>query len=973
MDRIGMVSSSSFVAHKLEESLGSLVGVGEALGSKALRVFTAGPLAGAVYGSDLYGVSDSELLSLRRTNGDLASAQGDASAERRGSRFLTEGGGGQRNIQDQIMQTNAILEAFGNAMTVRNNNSSRFGKWMEIPFDATGDMQGCRIVDYLLELTRVCSCDRKERTYHVFFALVESRSRDELKGFDIQPPEDYAYLKGRQLKAPGVDDAATFQELLDAFEALGVDEDTRRAIFSVVLGVLSLGNIDFKDNERDPEEGASVVTGGSGAFTKATALLAVDESTLTRALLVKKRKVGKEFVETRLKAREAKAGCDALARLVYGRLFKWLVEKINERLLKTTAVDQFLGLLDIAGFESFEKNSLEQLLINLSNEHLQSHFNDFFIKQELEILKSEGVTIPAGLFSEDEQDAIELIAGKAGILAKLDDSCGGMKASDDTFHSALDRELKDKHKRLIMPKVKKPIFTVEHFAGRVEYHVEGFIEKNLDRPPDEAADCLLTTTNVVLKEIAGVVQAHQAEANDGAAGGAKRKAKTVSNGFRTSLASLMAKVKEAQPHFVRCIKPNPEKKAGVFNSRSVMEQLSYSGVLEAVRIRREGYPTRIEFDKFVDFYDCVAGADRPKLSGPSAPSDPKERCKLLLGLFPEQFRPSAKELVLGTTRVFAMNDYSVRLDAECARIREEIEKQLRVLRDALHQACLSRSIPALQSALADAKACGLDDRDGTLQAALAEASEALAHEEGKEACRRRLAEASEAQDVAALKAALKEAQEVYSLPEQDLALPRKVLRGHVLNWVRKELAEAGRSLEKLRAAIAEAGVQGLPSEDAALVAAEAILREEEAKEQASAALDEAVSSMDILALEAAVRAGEAAGLTDSELQLGRKALAAAKRKVAAREGLAGAVRDGCAAALEAAIGEGEGAGLSEDELAGARGALEAERRRDEARRRVARAMEARGLEELREAVAEAAASGLGDADLLPARRALAEE
>jgi len=280
--------------------------------------------------------------------------------------FISEafsGGSSGAGIQDKIMQTNPVLESFGNAMTVRNNNSSRFGKWLQMTVSSSLAVESCTVTDYLLELTRVCSQGSKERNYHIFFQLIEARNSAELKGLGILEPKDYAYLRGCLPKAPGIDDARFFEELREAFQGLGIDSNAQLEVFSIVAAILMMGNVEFT------EAGEAAALKDEAAVAKASDLLGVDVEALKPALLKRLIKVGRDVTQANRTATQAKAAADAVARLLYGRLFKWLIKRINSCLSEgKKATGQFFGVLDIAGFESFEHNSLEQLFINLSNE-----------------------------------------------------------------------------------------------------------------------------------------------------------------------------------------------------------------------------------------------------------------------------------------------------------------------------------------------------------------------------------------------------------------------------------------------------------------------------------------------------------------------------------------------------------------------------------------------------------------------------
>lgn len=576
--------------------------------------------------------------------------------------FISEafsGGDSGPGIQDKIMQTNPVLESFGNAMTVRNNNSSRFGKWLQMTVSPSLTIQSCTVTDYLLELTRVCSQGSKERNYHIFFQLIEARQSNELKSLEIMEPKDYAYLRGCLPKAPGIDDSRFFEELKEAFQGLGIDSKLQFEVFSIVTGILLMGNVDFK------EEGeAAKLTDESDAapIKKASKVLGVELEALKQAVLTRLLKVGKDVTAKPRTAAQARATADAVARLLYGRLFKWLIKCINTTLSQSTkSSGQFFGVLDIAGFESFEQNSLEQLFINLSNEHLQQHFNNHIFKMELDDYKAEGVSVDAGLSFNDNSDIVTLIDSKGGILSVLDEEVSMPKATDQTF---LNKVFKahEKHARLIVPKISGGgKFGIRHFAGDVTYSSEGFLEKNVDKPPDEAADLLKASSLTILQQIGTTIAEELAEATGGAG---KKKAKTVSSGFRSSLASLVQKLNEADPHFIRCVKPNPEKVPDKFAATLVMEQLTCSGVFEAVRIRQSGFAARIPFGDFLGRYKIVVPKAKHKaIFGASSEVD---RAKAFAEALPEALQPlggiATGDLVLGKSKVFAKQPVMIRLD-----------------------------------------------------------------------------------------------------------------------------------------------------------------------------------------------------------------------------------------------------------------------------------------------------------------------
>lgn len=567
--------------------------------------------------------------------------------------YITDAvGGGSGGIQDRIMQTNPILESFGNAMTVRNNNSSRFGKWLQMTVNSSLTIQSCTVTDYLLELTRVNQQGPKERNYHVFFQLITCRNNPELKELGIGTAKDYVYTKDCQEKAPGVDDVAFFEDLKEAFDGLDFSKETQQEVFRIVAGILTMGNIDFK------EDGEAAALVNEEPLIKTAALFGIDVDTLKKPTLVRRIVVGKDVTEAKRTAPQAKAARDGLVRLLYGRLFKWLIERINAKLsggASSKVAGQFFGVLDIAGFESFEQNSLEQLFINLSNEHLQNFFNNHIFKMELDDYKLEGVSVDAGLSYQDNSDILSLIDSKGGILAVLDEEVAMPKATDATFLSKVFKA-HDKHARLIVPKFAgKAEFGIRHFAGDVTYSTNGFLEKNIDKPPDEAPDLLRASNLKILKDLG---EKMAVEVQEAASGGRGKKAKTVSSGFRTSLASLVEKLNTAEPHFVRCIKPNPEKLPNKVSPKTVMEQLLCSGVFEAVRIRQSGFASRVPFQDFLRRYKGILPkATQQKIFGGKAPSGDFEEAKGFLEALPAALVSGGGlqegEIVLGKSKFFA--------------------------------------------------------------------------------------------------------------------------------------------------------------------------------------------------------------------------------------------------------------------------------------------------------------------------------
>jgi len=574
------------------------------------------------------------------------------------------------NVQDRILQTSPIFEAIGNAMTVRNSNSSRFGKWLDMKFSNKLEIVGCGLTQYLLETTRICSQNPKERNYHVFFQMIRGleKGKDASRFpsaqkkllLDLKKPEAYRYLKGGQSEAPGIDDVQTFDETLDGFACVGFSMDTQFEIFRVLTAVLNIGNCDFKD------KGEESVLADDAPCKKAAELLGCKEDALAECMLVKTIKVGGDTLKKPLDAASAQGMRDGLARMLYGRLFVWLVARMNKALstANEAQADRSLGVLDIAGFESFETNSLEQLLINLSNEHLQQSFNATIFTSELEELEKEGITLGADVTFADNSDVLALISGKRGILDLLDESVALPKATDASYQASVLKE-HEKHPRVFKTKFPGPVFGIKHFAGDVLYTCGGFLEKNADKPPDMAPALLDSSSLTLVKELGQTKTVDEPPDVPGK----KKKAATVCSAFQSSMKSLMANITNADRHYIRCIKPNSEKVPSKFTSPMVLEQLLFSGVLEAVNIRQVGYSARILFTQFAARYgrivDKLGDVKRPfSCALPAIGEARQEHMKKFIAALDQHLGGKLTgQMAVGRTKVMMKMDAMKLLDA----------------------------------------------------------------------------------------------------------------------------------------------------------------------------------------------------------------------------------------------------------------------------------------------------------------------
>ncbi|KAG8158825.1 hypothetical protein KVR01_011268 [Diaporthe batatas] len=511
--------------------------------------------------------------------------------------------------EEQILATNPIMESFGNAKTTRNDNSSRFGKYIEIMFNSNTDIIGAKIRTYLLERSRLVFQPMKERNYHIFYQMLAGVSEQQRQEWNLLPVEQFEYLnQGNTPTIDGVDDKAEFKATMNSLSTVGVDESTQTEILKMLSGLLHMGNVKIGASRND-----SVLPPEEPSLEKACALLGIDAAEFAKWIVKKQLVTRGEKITSNLSQAQAIVVRDSVAKYIYSSLFDWLVEVTNRSLATDEVLSQvqsFIGVLDIYGFEHFAKNSFEQFCINYANEKLQQEFNQHVFKLEQEEYLREKIDWTFIDFS-DNQPCIDLIEGKLGILSLLDEESRLPMGSDDQFVTKLHHNYAaDKNQFYKKPRFGKSAFTVCHYAVDVTYESEGFIEKNRDTVPDEHMAVLRSSKNAFLvsvldaaasvreKDVASATTSSVKPAAGRKIGVAVNRKPTLGGIFRSSLIELMSTINNTDVHYIRCIKPNEAKEAWKFEGPMVLSQLRACGVLETVRISCAGYPTRWTYEEF---------------------------------------------------------------------------------------------------------------------------------------------------------------------------------------------------------------------------------------------------------------------------------------------------------------------------------------------------------------------------------------
>ncbi|KHN29575.1 myosin-7-like [Glycine soja] len=555
-----------------------------------------------------------------------------------GGRAATEG----RSVEQQVLESNPVLEAFGNAKTVRNNNSSRFGKFVEIQFDQKGRISGAAIRTYLLERSRVCQVSDPERNYHCFYMLCAAPQEDVDK-YKLGSPRTFHYLnQSNCIELDGLDDSKEYLATKRAMEVVGINSDEQDAIFRIVAAVLHLGNIEFVKGEEDETDSSKPKDEKSHFHLKIAAeLLMCDEQSLEDSFCKRVMVTRGDTITKSLDPNAATLSRDALAKIVYSRLFDWIVDKTNNSIGQDPDSNNLIGVLDIYGFESFKTNSFEQFCINLTNEKLQQHFNQHVFKMEQEEYTKEEIDWSYIEFV-DNQDVLDLIEKKpGGIIALLDEACMFPRSTHETFAEKLYQTFKD-NKRFSKPKLSRTDFTINHYAGDVTYQTDFFLDKNKDYVvPEHAA--LLSASKCSF--VSGLFPPLPEETTK------STKFSSIAAQFKLQLQSLLETLNATEPHYIRCVKPNNLLKPGIFENNNVLQQLRCGGVMEAIRISCAGYPTRKNFDEFVQRFTIL----EPKIL--KACPDEMTACKRLLD------RANLKDYQIGKTKVFLRAGQMAELDA----------------------------------------------------------------------------------------------------------------------------------------------------------------------------------------------------------------------------------------------------------------------------------------------------------------------
>merc|ERR1719422_28951 len=525
-----------------------------------------------------------------------------------------EGGLSFGELEQQLLKANPILEAFGNAKTVKNDNSSRFGKFIRINFDASGYIAGANIETYLLEKARVIRQAEDERTFHIFYQLLAGCNADLRKKFILEDPKNYTFLSHGQQTIPSLDDTEEFQLTWDAMRIMCISEEDIISICKVISGTLLFGNMVFKQ-ERNSDQ---AILPDDTVAQKVAHLFGINVNDMIKAFMRPRIKVGRDYVTKAQTKEQVEFAIEAISKATFERLFKWIVTRINRSLDRTKRQGaSFIGILDIAGFEIFGLNSFEQLCINYTNEKLQQLFNHTMFILEQEEYQREGIEWKFIDFGLDLQPTIDLIEKPMGIMALVDEECWFPKATDKSFVEKLVSSHSGHPKFAKTDFRGEADFSVLHYAGRVDYSARKWLMKNMDPLNENIVQQLRQSQDNFVctiwkdAEIVGMAQQAMSDTQFGARA-RKGMFRTVSQLYKEQLAKLMETLRNTNPNFVRCIIPNHEKKAGKINAPLVLDQLRCNGVLEGIRICRQGFPNRIPFQEFRQRYELLTPNVIPK-------------------------------------------------------------------------------------------------------------------------------------------------------------------------------------------------------------------------------------------------------------------------------------------------------------------------------------------------------------------------
>ncbi|XP_013637598.1 PREDICTED: myosin-16 isoform X2 [Brassica oleracea var. oleracea] len=557
-----------------------------------------------------------------------------------------------RTVENQVLESNPVLEAFGNAKTVKNNNSSRFGKFVEIQFDDVGRISGAAIRTYLLERSRVCQVSDPERNYHCFYLLCAAPPED-AERFKLGDPKSFRYLNQSSCyELDGVNDAEEYLATRRAMDVVGISETEQDAIFRIVAAILHLGNIEFCKGE-DADSSSLKDEQSMFHLQMTSELLMCDPNSLEDALCKRMMVTPEEVIKRSLDPLGAAVSRDGLAKTIYSRLFDWLVNKINISIGQDSHSRRLIGVLDIYGFESFKTNSFEQFCINYTNEKLQQHFNQHVFKMEQGEYEKEEIDWSYVEFV-DNKDVVDLIEKKpGGIIALLDEACMLPKSTPETFSEKLYQTFKN-HKRFIKPKLTRSDFTLVHYAGEVQYQSDQFLDKNKDYVVAEHQDLLNASK---CSFVSGLFPPLPKASS-------KSKFSSIGARFKLQLQQLMETLNLTEPHYIRCVKPNNLLQPTVFDNANVLHQLRSGGVLEAIRVKCAGYPTNRTFIEFLKRFIILA----PEILKGEYEAD--DACKWILD------KKGLTGFQIGKSKVFLRAGQMAELDAHRTKVLGEAAKMI---------------------------------------------------------------------------------------------------------------------------------------------------------------------------------------------------------------------------------------------------------------------------------------------------------